>query len=100
MTFLHLVGRSSPEFSRRQLFQSILAAAAGSVLARAQAPAIQLEPLGRNLSMLSGAGGNIAFLASPDGLLMIDSGLPDTASAVMDKAKAAAPKIAMLINTH
>ena len=50
--------------------------------------------------MLSGAGGNIALLASKDGLLMIDSGLPDTAAAVVGKANSVAPKIAVLINTH
>jgi cyclase len=50
--------------------------------------------------LLSGAGGNIAFLTSSDGLLMVDSGLPDTASAVIEKAHWAAPKIAILINTH
>src|SRR5450432_4025290 len=100
MTYLNLVGRSTSELSRRQLLQSIFAAAAGGLMARAQAPAIALEPVGKNLSVLSGAGGNIAFLTSPDGLLMVDSGLPDTVATVMGKAKAAAPKISTLINTH
>ena len=100
MTYLNLVGRSTSELSRRQLLQSIFAATAGGMLARAQAPAIKLDSIGKNLSVLSGAGGNIAFLTSSDGLLMVDSGLPDTVAAVMDKAKSAAPKIAILINTH
>jgi cyclase len=95
-----MIHPQSFELSRRQLFQAMLAAAAGGIALRAQTAAIQLEPLGKNLSLLSGAGGNIALLTSPDGLLMVDSGLPDTAPAVMDKAKSAAPKIAILINTH
>src|SRR4051794_19940066 len=86
--------------TRRQLLQSFAAAAAGGLVARAQAPAVKLEMLDKNLAVLSGAGGNIAFLTSSDGLLMIDAGLPDTVAAVMDKAKASAPKIAILINTH
>jgi len=101
MTFLNLVGRSSSELSRRQLLQTIIAATAGSALARAQAPpAVKLDSLGKNVSLLSGIGGNIAFLTSSDGLLMIDSGLPETNGPLMDNAKSAAPKIAILINTH
>ena len=98
MAFLNLIGRS--ELSRCQLLQSLAAAAVGGGLVRAQAPAIRLDSLGKNLSLLSGAGGNIALLTSPDGLLMVDSGLPNAVDAVMDKAKSAAPKIAILINTH
>ena len=90
----------TPSLSRRELIQTFLAAAAGGIAARAQAPSLQLEPLGKNLSVLTGDGGNIAFVTSPDGLLMVDSGLPDTAPALMEKAKSAAPKIAILINTH
>ncbi len=96
-------GQAEP--SRRQLFQSLLATvASGGILANAQtaapAPALQVAALGKNLSVLSGAGGNIALLTSPDGLLMVDSGLPNTVAGVMEKAKAAAPKVAVLINTH
>jgi glyoxylase-like metal-dependent hydrolase (beta-lactamase superfamily II) len=71
-------------------------------LTRAQTapPELKLESVGTHLSVLSGAGGNIALLAAPDGLLMVDSGLPETASAMMAQAKSAAPKIAILINTH
>ena len=86
--------------NRRQLLQSVAAAVAGGSLAHAQAPALKLESLGKNLSVLSGAGGNIAFLTASDGLLMVDAGLPETVEPVMEKAKAAAPKIAVLINTH
>ena len=100
MTYLNLIGRSTSGLSRRQLLQSFAVAAAGGVLARAQAPALKLESLGKNLSVLSGAGGNIALLTSSDGLLMVDSGLPDTVAPVMEKVKASAPKVAILINTH
>ena len=59
MTYLNLVGRSTSELSRRQLLQSIFAATAGGMLARAQAPAIKLDSIGKNLSVLSGAGGKV-----------------------------------------
>lgn len=88
-------------FSRRQLFHTMFAAAAvGNGLLKAQSPAVLLEPVGKNLSMLSGVGGNVAFLVAPHGLLMVDSGLPNSTAALMQQAKAAAPKIAILINTH
>ena len=100
MTYLNLVGRSASNLGRRQFLQTLVAASAGGMLARGQAPALKLESLGTNLSVLSGAGGNIALLTSSDGLLMVDSGLPDTVDPVMEKVKAAAPKVAVLINTH
>lgn len=85
-------------FSRRQLLQMIGAASAGGMLA--QNAALKIEQLGKNLAVLSGAGGNIALLTSPDGLLMVDSGLPTTVAPVMEKVKAAALKVSILINTH
>lgn len=89
--------------NRREWIATIAAAIAGShatAFAQQAPPALKLESVGKNLTVLSGAGGNIALLAASDGLLMIDSGLPDTAKAVLDKAKSAGPKIAVLINTH
>jgi cyclase len=88
---------------RREVLQAFLAAAfGGGAVSRlyAQPAALTLAPLGKNLQLLSGAGGNMALLASKDGLLMIDSGLPDTAAAVTAKATSVMPKILVLINTH
>ena len=84
--------------NRREVLQSFLAAAFGL---SAQPTEITLYPLGKNLQLLAAPGsGNMALLAGKDGLLMIDSGVPDTITGVMAKAKTVAPKIDLLINTH
>ncbi|MBZ5590799.1 MAG: MBL fold metallo-hydrolase [Acidobacteriia bacterium] len=93
------------EISRRELFGIVSSLAPAFWLTRsgyAQAqPALQLQPLGDKLTLLSGAGGNIAILQGADGLLLVDSGLPQTAEAVDNKARSVAPvPIATLINTH
>jgi len=69
-------------------------------LSRAQG-ALTLTPLTDKLMVLSGAGGNITVLRGSDGLLLLDSGLPETATAVTGKVKEAAPiPVQHLINTH
>ncbi len=68
--------------------------------ARAQGP-LTLQPLGERITVLSGAGGNITLLRSDAGLLMVDSGLPDTAGVMSAKIKEAASlPVQQLINTH
>ncbi len=91
--------------TRRELFQFVSSAAPAFWLASSAAaqnqPALKLEPLTDKLSLLSGAGGNIAVLRFGDGLLLVDSGLPPTAEAVENQAHTAGPgPIAILINTH
>lgn len=75
-------------------------AASGAALSRAQG-VLQLIPLAPRLSLLTGAGGNITIFESGDGLLMTDSGLPDTVAALLAKLKqtSAAP-VRHVINTH
>ncbi|MCU1273360.1 MAG: fold metallo-hydrolase [Bryobacterales bacterium] len=64
-------------------------------------PAIELHSLGDRLTLLSGAGGNIAIMQAEDGLLLVDSGLPQTAEAVDTRARSvAAVPITVLVNTH
>jgi len=84
---------SMTRITRRELFQFVSSAAPALWLAsRAAAqnqPALKLEPLADKLSLLSGAGGNIAVLRFGD------------AEAVETKAHTAGPgPIATLINTH
>ncbi len=91
--------------TRRELLQIVSSAAPAFWLASGAAaqeqPALKLEPIGEKLSLLSGAGGNIAVLEFGDGLLLVDSGLPQTAQAVEARAHTAGPgPIAILINTH
>jgi len=62
----------------------------------AQGGELSLVPLSDGFQVLMGAGGNITILDTKDGLLMVDSGLPDTAAAVTDKVKG----VKTLVNTH
>jgi glyoxylase-like metal-dependent hydrolase (beta-lactamase superfamily II) len=64
-------------------------------------PALELQPIGPKLTLLSGAGGNIAILQGEDELLLVDSGLPQTAEAVDQRARSVGQAaITILINTH
>ena len=86
---------------RRSFLQSLVAASAGSFLLRAQAAGISVTTLRDKLYLLSGAGGNIVIMESPDGLLMVDSGLTDSTSGILDKTdKIGNGKITTLFNTH
>lgn len=91
--------------TRRELFQIVSSVGPAFWLASGAAaqdqPALKLEPIGDRLSLIGGAGGNIAVLRFGDGLLLVDSGLPQTAEAVESRARTAGPgPIAILINTH
>jgi len=68
---------------------------------RAQTPpSLEFQALSDKLTLLTGAGGNIAILHGEEGLLLVDSGLPNTAEAVEAKARSLSPVIQTLINTH
>ena len=93
------------QVTRRELFQIASSIAPTLWLARGVAaqtpPTLELQPLGDKLTLLTGAGGNIAILQGEDGLLLIDSGLPQAAEAVDSKARSVGPSpIRVLINTH
>lgn len=64
-------------------------------------PALELQPLAEKVTLLTGAGCNIAILRGADGLLLIDSGLAQNAEAMDGKARSAGPSpIQVLMNTH
>jgi glyoxylase-like metal-dependent hydrolase (beta-lactamase superfamily II) len=64
-------------------------------------PALELKSLAENVTLLTGAGCNIAILQGADGLLLIDSGLPQNAEAMDNKARLVGPSpIQVLMNTH
>jgi cyclase len=93
------------QVTRRELFQIASSIAPALWLARGAAaqtpPRLELQPLADKLTLLTGAGGNIAILQGEDGLLLVDSGLPQTAEAVDNKARSVGPStIRVLINTH
>ncbi len=78
--------------------------AAGGVIARlpvAAQGAISVSPLADKLHLLTGAGGNIAILEGPDGLLLIDSGLGEATEGILGATgKIGKGKVTRLINTH
>ena len=101
---------AAPSLTRREACRTftfaIGAAAFPSVLCRARLSAQTTQPppitsiaLVRNLSVITGAGGNIALLAGDDGSLVIDSGLADLATGTAAEIAKAGP-VALLVNTH
>ncbi len=75
-------------FNRREFFGSVLAGAASLTLSRAafaqQAPpAIAATKLADDLTMITGAGANVMVVSAPDGLLLVDGGLPDRSTELL-----------------
>src|SRR3954464_8599584 len=59
------------------------------------------EDLRRGVGLFSGRGGTIGWLASRDGVLVVDSQFPDAAQACVDGLKRKSPHaFDVLINTH
>jgi len=91
--------------NRREALRTLLSAppllwAARLGTLRAQG-AMTLESLAPKLTLMSGFGGNIALLQTDDGLVLVDSGIPENAEATDTKARSvAAVPIKVLINTH
>jgi cyclase len=62
---------------------------------------IETEDIGDGLSMIKGAGGNVAVLRGPDGLLVVDSQVPARGKEVLETAVRVGGKpVGTLINTH
>jgi glyoxylase-like metal-dependent hydrolase (beta-lactamase superfamily II) len=63
---------------------------------------VEAAGLTDKLHLVQGAGGNVAVLAGPDGATVVDSGIPDRGTAVLETVRrlAAGKPIAALINTH
>ena len=74
-------------------------AASLSPSASPTAPPMVSNSLGGKFSLITGGGGNIAVLGGDDGVIVIDSGLPNLAArTVAEIAKSG--RIALLVNTH
>lgn len=90
----------------RRAFLRTSAAVPAAVLLGRRLPAAQqgelhVTSLGPKVHLLAGAGGNIAILEGEDGLLMIDSGLPDETAAILAEAsRITTAPVKRLINTH
>ncbi len=62
---------------------------------------IEVVNIADGLDLIKGAGGNVAVLRGPEGLLVVDSQIPARGKEVLDTAKRIGGKpVATLINTH
>ncbi len=93
--------------NRREFFTALAGGAVGISLtcrALAQAPAtpIKATKLSDNLAMMTGDGGNIGVVISPDGLMMIDGGYAERASDLLKSVKEQvdAHDVKILFDTH
>ncbi|HTV79542.1 MAG TPA: MBL fold metallo-hydrolase [Steroidobacteraceae bacterium] len=90
---------------RRQFLQTVPAATLGMTLAgvaRAAPPPLSVMPVGDNLSVVTGGGGNVTVFQSPEGVLLVDGGSPERSAEVLAlvKARTGASHIHTLFNTH
>jgi cyclase len=92
------------DMNRRDWLRTLAAGSTGLIFARflqAQGGQITVQPLSDGFHVLMGAGGNITILETKDGLLISDSGLPNTADSVVEKVKGVASvPVKVLIDTH
>ena len=92
---------------RRQFLALALAASAGGGLARSQrvlaataVPVLQQRVLASQVTLISGAGGNVVSLSGPDGVIMLDGGNAASSAALLSLVRAGGRKVQALINTH
>src|SRR6185295_11515084 len=88
--------------TRRTFLKAAAAVGVAAPYAFTQTPRIENAPLGDNLYLLSGAGGNVIARTGSDGVVMVDGGLAQNAGALA-QAVAALPNggaVRTLFNTH
>jgi|HubBroStandDraft_6_1064221.scaffolds.fasta_scaffold155607_2 cyclase len=94
---------------KRDLFKLAIVALAMSAIAAAFASAQQnnenaelhILPVQGNIYMLVGAGGNITLSIGKDGILLVDTGLPQMSDKVLEAIRKISDKpIRYIINTH
>ena len=79
---------SSKDSNRREFLQTLITGAAGISLSyqafgRPQSAAITANKLTDNVAVITGTGGNVTVLSGPDGLLMVNGGLPERCADLM-----------------
>ena len=93
---------------RRQFIKACISATVGATIAiRAPAQehgavALQATRLDENLVLISGAGGNVTLIVSPDGLALVDGGLPDRSRDLLSLVgeQGHGGPVQLLFNTH
>ncbi len=92
--------------NRRDVMRTALAGAAcaaAPIPGLAAAPAVlSARPLSPRLLWISGAGGNVAAVSTPDGLILVDGGLAAHSAQLLDfvRRETGETRIHTLINTH
>ncbi|HTA69566.1 MAG TPA: MBL fold metallo-hydrolase, partial [Bryobacteraceae bacterium] len=93
----------------RYLFKlSIAALAAGAIVAvfayaqqNGESAELHVLPVQGNIYMLVGAGGNITLSIGKDGILLVDTGLPQMSDKILEAIRKVSDKpIRYIINTH
>src|SRR6266404_9600886 len=79
---------SSKDSNRREFLQTLITGAAGISLSyqafgRPQSAAVTANRLSDNVAVITGTGGNVTVLSGPDGLLMVNGGLPERCADLM-----------------
>jgi len=103
---LHIEFGAMSSQNRRRFLGTLIGGAAGlkaySAFARQATASITTTKLADNFMLFSGAGGNVLALRGADGILMVDSGLPERSSALLEAvAQNLGPgPIRVLFNTH
>lgn len=92
---------------RRFLTEVLPASAMALAMARAYAAGsgdtqLVIKPLAANLTLISGAGGNVVLLRSAEGLLMVDGGAREHSAVLLKAVRdiAASDRVHTLFNTH
>ncbi len=92
--------------NRRDFLRAVIGGAAGmsfaySAFGQAAPPPITATKLSADLALLAGDGGNVAIVIGPDGLMMIDGGLPNRVAELQKAiAEVDSHKVQVLFNTH
>ena len=93
----------SSKTNRRQFLQTVAGGAiATRALARQGSGSITATKLADNFTLFSGGGGNVLVVKSPEGLLLVDGGLPDRAGALLEAVnqQVGNAPVRVLFNTH
>ena len=101
----------SSQPNRREFLKSVLAAGAGvavaeiqtsPALARGKSAPIAAARLNDHLMVFSGVGANVVAAHGPEGVLLVDGGLPDRSRDLLEAVlkETRSKKIHTLINTH
>jgi cyclase len=95
---LLLSGRAQGEDPKDDSDPAVLIAKIGPALSKVP---IEVMNIAAGLDLIRGPGGNVAVLRGPDGLLVVDSGIPARGKEILETAKRIGGKpISTLVNTH